>query len=135
LLQTCELPTTNTNTNFSLMVGISIDGLQLFFWWEILYCCEVLRNFCGEINAFFKLFSKNFKILKTCYIHMVQVCNQKTIRMFEFIFFRILLIAKFNLKSLWMILPQLHQKIEKKNNDGYLAKLQSNQLDITTRNW
>jgi hypothetical protein len=23
----------------------------------------------------------------------------------------------------------------KKNNDGYLAKLQSNQLDITTRNW
>ncbi len=26
-------------------------------------------------------------------------------------------------------------KLKKKNNDGYLAKLQSNQLDITTRNW
>ncbi len=65
MLQTCELPTTSTNTShcqdFSLMVGISIDGLQLFFWWEILYCCEVLRNFCGEIKAFFKII---FKILK-----------------------------------------------------------------------
>jgi hypothetical protein len=45
------------------MVGISIDGLQLLFWWEILYCCEVLRNFCGDFNAFFIIFKK-FKNLE-----------------------------------------------------------------------
>jgi len=32
-----------------------------FFFGGILYCCEVLRNFCGELNVFLKII---FKILK-----------------------------------------------------------------------